>query len=86
MSCSFHPLVGKASGSATGKKRGHLHSLNRHGPLPVWMNSPCRHQEQALARLASRSIQRTAERFRSDMETHRRLRVLQRHRLMPKEV
>jgi hypothetical protein len=66
---------------ATGKNLGHLHSLNRHGPLSEWMNSECRHQEQGLARLASRSIQRTADRLALVMGTHRRLCALQRHRL-----
>jgi hypothetical protein len=46
-----------------GKKRGHAHSLNKQGPLSVWMNSECRHHEQRLARLASRSIQRIADRL-----------------------
>jgi len=46
-----------------GKKRGHVHSLNKQGPLSVWMNSEWRHHEQRLARLASRSIQRIAERL-----------------------
>jgi hypothetical protein len=48
---------------AIGRNLGHLHSLYRHGPLSPWMNSECRHQEQAVARLASRSIQRTSERW-----------------------
>ena len=47
--------------STMGKKRGHLHSLNKQGPLSVWMNSEWRHDEQGLPRLASRSIQRIAE-------------------------
>ena len=46
-----------------GKKRGHLHSLNKQGPLSLWMNSEWRHHEQRLARLASRSIQRITERL-----------------------
>ena len=49
--------------STMGKKRGHVHSLNKQGPLSVWMNSEWRHHEQRLARLASRSIQRIAERL-----------------------
>ena len=49
--------------SSTGKNRGHLHVLNRHGPVSVWMNSEWRHPEQGLARHASRSIQRTADRL-----------------------
>jgi hypothetical protein len=40
-----------------------VHSLNKQGPLSEWMNSECRHHEQRLARLASRSIQRIAERL-----------------------
>jgi hypothetical protein len=47
--------------SATGKNRGHLHSVNRHGPVSVWMNSEWRHEVQGLAKLASRSILRIAE-------------------------
>ena len=47
--------------STTWKKLGHLHSLNKQGPLSVWMNSEWRHDEQGLPRLASRSIQRIAE-------------------------
>ena len=49
--------------SATGKNRGHLHALNRHGPVSVWMNSEWRQQEHGVARHASRSIQRTADRL-----------------------
>jgi hypothetical protein len=40
-----------------------VHSLNKQGPLSVWTNSEWRHPEQRLARLASRSIQRIAERL-----------------------
>ena len=60
--------MGLAAGFATGKNRGHLHSLNRHGPVSLWMNSEWRHQEQAEARLGSRLIQRIAERLASVMQ------------------
>lgn len=56
------------AGSATGKYCGHLHSLNRHGPGSVWMNSECRHHEQEEAKLASRLTQRTADRSTVVME------------------
>jgi hypothetical protein len=64
-----------------GKKREHVHSLNKQGPLSVWMNSEWRHHEQRLARLASRSIQRIAERLGFVMGTPRRSCVPHRHRL-----
>ena len=43
--------------SATRKNRGHVHALNRHGPVSAWMNSEWRHPEQWVARHAPRSIQ-----------------------------
>ena len=49
--------------STTGKNRGHVHALNRHGPVSAWMNSEWRHPEQGVARHAPRSIQRTADRL-----------------------
>lgn len=67
--------------SAMGKKRGHVHSLNKQGPLSVWMNSEWRHHEQRLARLESRSIQRIAERLGFVMGTPCRSCVPRRHRL-----
>lgn len=61
-----------ATDSATGKNPGHMHSLNRQGPLSEWMNSECRHPEQRLARLGAR--------LAFVMGAHRRLGALPRHR------
>jgi hypothetical protein len=67
--------------STTGKKHGHVHSLNKQGPLSEWMNSEWRHHEQRLARLAPRSIQRIEERLGFVMGTLRRSCVPHTHRL-----